>query len=101
MPSASSPAGNAPKEHLSRPISEFISPGPPPLRVDQTVGRALDAIRATGLAERIFYFYVVDAEGRLSGVVPARKLLTEPLGSLISDALDQRSAGLSGERIAA
>ena len=94
MPSASSPAGNAPKEHLSRPISEFISPGPPPLRVDQTVGRALDAIRSTGLAERIFYFYVVDAEGCLSGVVPARKLLTEPLDSLISEVMMTRVLSL-------
>jgi len=94
MPSASSPAGNAPKEHLDRPISEFISPGPPPLRIDQTVGEALNAIRTTGLAERIFYFYVVDAEGRLSGVVPARKLLTEPLGSLISEAMMKRVLSL-------
>lgn len=94
MPSKSSPAGNAPKEHFGRPISEFISPGPPPLRVDQTVKQALDAIRATGLAERIFYFYVVDAEEHLSGVVPARKLLTEPLDSLISEVMMTRVLSL-------
>jgi len=94
MPPKSSPAGKAPTEHLGRPISEFISPGPPPLRVDQTVGQALDAIRTTGLAERIFYFYVVDAVGCLSGVVPARKLLTEPLDSLISEVMMTRVLSL-------
>jgi len=94
MPPPSSPVGNASTEHLGRPLAEFISPGPPPLRVDQTVGQALDAIRATGLAERIFYFYVVDAEERLSGVVPARKLLTEPLGSLISQVMMTRVLSL-------
>ena len=62
------------REHLQRPVSEYLRPGPPPLKVDQTVGEALQSIRATGLEERIFYFYVIDVDGRLAGVVPARKL---------------------------
>jgi magnesium transporter len=90
----SSPDANSSKEHLSRPVSEFLHPGPPPLRIDQSVGEALEAIRASGLEERIFYFYAVDGEGRLSGVVPARKLLTEPLERNIDEVMMKRVLSL-------
>jgi magnesium transporter len=82
------------KVHLCRPVSEFLRPGPPPLTTFQTVGQALEAIRATGLEERIFYFYVVDGGGRLSGVVPARKLLTEPLQRTIEEIMMRRILSL-------
>jgi magnesium transporter len=62
--------------------------------VDQTVGDSLESIRANGLEERIFYFYAVDAEGRLSGVVPARKLLTEPLHRSIGEVMMKRVLSL-------
>ena len=81
-------------EHLQRPVVEFLSLAPPPLRIDQSIGEALERIRATGLKERIFYFYVVDGEGRLSGVVPARKLLTEPLGKKVGDVMMTRVLSL-------
>lgn len=94
MSSETMPGGVPSKEHLGRPVGEFLSPGPPPLKTSQSVEEALAAIRATGLAERIFYFYVVDGEGRLSGVVPARKLLTEPLGRLVGDVMIPRVLSL-------
>lgn len=50
-----------------------------------TVQSALDAIREKGLGEKIVYFYVVDAEGRLAGVIPTRRLLTEPLSRPIDE----------------
>lgn len=87
MPSAS-------PEHLARPLSEFLRPGPPPLSVAQTIGEALASIRSGGLEERIFYFYVVDDEGRLAGVVPSRKLLTEPLERKVSDVMLRRVLSL-------
>ncbi|MFZ4717691.1 MAG: magnesium transporter, partial [Chthoniobacterales bacterium] len=89
-----SPGTGASREHLSRPVADFLRPGPPPLRVDQTIGEALGAIRSTGLEERIFYFYVVDAGGRLSGVVPARKLLTEPLVCKVGEVMVNRVLSL-------
>lgn len=94
MPTASLPPHNATKEQLGCRVSEFLSPGPPPLKVDQTVGEALDSIRRTGLEERIFYFYVVDADGHLSGVVPARKLLTEMLERRIGEVMMKRVLSL-------
>lgn len=81
-------------EHLGKPLTGFLRPGPPPLRVDQTIDEALDVIRRSGLEERIFYFYAVDAEGRLSGVVPARKLLTEPLVKTVGEAMIPRVLSL-------
>lgn len=49
------------------------------LREDATVRQALDYIRSHGVGEQIVYFYVVDQEARLVGVIPTRRLLTAPL----------------------
>lgn len=45
------------------------------LAPDQTVGEAIRAARATPPEGRIIYFYVLDGEDRLVGVVPTRRLL--------------------------
>jgi CBS domain-containing protein len=47
-----------------------------PLVQHQTVGDALALIRSQGLGERIVYFYVVDHDERLVGVIPTRRPLT-------------------------
>lgn len=56
------------------------------LRPEQTVADALDALRERGPGHEIVYIYVVDDEGRLSGVVPTRALLASrperPLGEI-------------------
>jgi magnesium transporter len=43
------------------------------------VGEALQRIRREGVGERVVYFYAVDEQKRLVGVVPTRRLLTAPL----------------------
>lgn len=85
---------SASREHLHRSLAGLVRPGPPPLDISFTVGQALDAIRSGGLDERIFYFYVVDGEGKLAGVVPSRRLLTEPLGRAISEVMIRRVLSL-------
>src|SRR5438105_1887138 len=55
------------RDHLSQELTT--------VRSDQTVGAALESLRGQKLAERIVYFYVVDAENRLVGVLPTRRLL--------------------------
>lgn len=45
------------------------------LQPDQTVNDALEALRHRGQDQDIVYIYVVDADGRLVGVVPTRALL--------------------------
>lgn len=60
------------------------------LRQDLTVQEALDTIRRRDLGERIVYFYLVDAQDRLTGVVPTRRLLTAELGRTLSDIMVPR-----------
>ena len=48
------------------------------LCIDHTVGEALAALRQSPPPTRIVYFYVVDDEGRLEGVIPTRALLLRP-----------------------
>jgi magnesium transporter len=45
------------------------------LQLGQTVGEALASLRQNPPRGRIIYFYVVDTEDRLQGVVPTRRLL--------------------------
>jgi magnesium transporter len=60
------------------------------LRQDLTVQQALDAIRQRGLGEKIVYFYAVDADDRLVGVVPTRRLLTAPLERRLAEIMITR-----------
>jgi magnesium transporter len=60
------------------------------LREDFTVQQALDAIRQRGVGEKIVYFYVVDADDRLTGVLPTRQLLTAPLERRLSELMIRR-----------
>jgi magnesium transporter len=49
------------------------------IKADQTVGQALASIRENPSIGHVIYFYVVDDAGRLSGVVPTRRLLLSEL----------------------
>lgn len=60
------------------------------LIADMTVQDALDSIRAQGFGDRIIYFYVIDAEQRLVGVVPTRRLLITPLDHPLREIMDAR-----------
>jgi magnesium transporter len=62
----------------------------PPLRPNLTVAQALDRIREHGVGERIIYFYVVDDDHRLVGVVPTRRLLTAMPDTCIRDIMITR-----------
>jgi len=60
------------------------------LRNDLTVQGALEAIRERGAGEKIVYFYVVDRDEKLVGVVPTRRLLTASLDRRLSDLMISR-----------
>ena len=62
--------------HLQQPVLAFMRADFPLLRVGMTVDQALGVIREKGVGERIVYFYVVEPDGRLAGVLPTRRLLT-------------------------
>jgi magnesium transporter len=62
----------------------------PLLEADMTVGEALERIRREGVGERVIYFYAVDEEKRLVGVVPTRRLLTASLETTLREVMVRR-----------
>ena len=80
-------------EHLDQPVLPYARKDFPELRQDFTVQEALDTIRREGVGEKVIYFYVVDEQERLVGVLPTRRLLTAPV--------DQRLAQLMITRVLA
>ncbi len=74
-----------PVEHLNEPVMGFARKDYATLNQKFTVEQALASIRQRGVGEKIVYFYVVDDEERLVGVVPTRRLLMAPLEQLLSE----------------
>ena len=60
-------------EHFQQSVMAVARKDVATLRQDLTVQQALDAIRHLGVGEKIVYFYVVDEEDKLAGVVPTRR----------------------------
>ena len=81
-------------EHLHQPVMAVARRDVATVRADCTVQQALDAIRQRGVGEKIVYFYVEDADGRLAGVLPTRRLLTTPLEQRIADVMITRVAAI-------
>jgi magnesium transporter len=76
--------------HSDRPVTTVTRKDFIVLRENLTVQEALDVIRRRQLGERIVYFYIVDEQDHLVGVVPTRRLLTAALEERISDIMVQR-----------
>jgi len=70
-----------------RPLFDLLRRDVTPLLLRQTVGDALASLRGQALGERIVYFYVIDADGTLAGVVPTRRLLMSPPDALVADVM--------------
>ena len=73
-----------------QPALDFATRETPLLRAQMTVEEALRMIREHGVEERIIYFYVTDAEERLAGVLPTRRLLTAPLTARLEEVMVRR-----------
>src|SRR5580700_9802292 len=71
-------------DHLQQSVLAVARKDVAILREDITVQQALDTIRQRGVGEKIVYFYVVDADERLTGVLPTRRLLTAALEQRLS-----------------
>jgi magnesium transporter len=78
------------QHHLDHPALSVARRDFTTLSAQRTVGEALEEIRQHGVGERIVYFYVIDAENRLQGVVPTRKLLTAPLDQALTEIMIPR-----------
>jgi len=78
------------RDHLQQPILTIARREVMTLHENSTVRQALDDIRSHGLGDRIVYFYVVDTDGCLMGVVPTRRLLITPLDQRVSEVMIRR-----------
>ena len=76
--------------HLNQPVMSVARKDVATLRQNWSVQQALEAIRQRGVGEKIVYFYVVDEDERLAGVVPTRRLLTAPLEQQLCDLMIKR-----------
>jgi magnesium transporter len=72
---------------LHEPILPLAQPPLVVLQPHWTIGEALDAIRRAGSATAIHYFYVVDEDKKLVGVVPTRQLLTAPTANSVREVM--------------
>ena len=61
---------------FNSPIASHARKDFPLLDAKMTVADALERIRREGVGERVIYFFATDAEKRLVGVLPTRRLLT-------------------------
>src|ERR1043166_2506620 len=71
-------------------VAEHARKDFPLLDANMTVGNALERIRREGVGERVIYFYVVDEQKRLVGVMPTRRLLTASLEAPLSEIMVRR-----------
>ena len=82
------------EEHLLEPVCTLARRDFSTLRDTLTVAEAFEQIRRQGLGERIVYFYVVDEQDRLVGVMPVRRLLTAAAETRLADLMIQRVVSL-------
>jgi len=66
----------------------------PRLLASMSVDEALRVIRERGIGERLIYFYVLDEEERLVGVLPTRRLLAGAADARLSELMIRRVVGL-------
>lgn len=81
-------------EHLEQPVLPYARKDFPELRQEFTVQEALEAIRRQGLGEKVIYFYVVDENERLLGVLPTRRLLISPPTQCLKELMITRVVAL-------
>jgi magnesium transporter len=82
------------EEFFNQPVKAFASTEFTAFNRNLTVAEALAQARERGVAQQIIYFYVVDAEQRLVGVVPVRRLLLAPPDARLDSIMIGRVAAI-------
>ena len=75
---------------FNSPVLDHARKDFPLLDAEMTIAQALERIRREGVGERVIYFFAVDREQRLVGVLPTRRLLTAALETKLSDIMVKR-----------
>jgi magnesium transporter len=86
-----SPAGH---HDLSAPVSKFVTPVETALVANLSVGEALSRLQGKNIRQKIVYFYAVDEQGRLLGIVSTRRLLISPPQTLVADITESPAVSL-------
>jgi magnesium transporter len=84
-------------QQLNDPVARHMHRNITRLRAGQTVGEALAWLREHPPTGRILYFYVVDDDGRLQGVVPTRRLVLSPPDQPVAEIMVSRVVTLPAE----
>jgi magnesium transporter len=79
------------------PVTRHMNQDYTTLEQSQTVGAALDWLRQHPPRGRIIYFYVLDRDQRLCGVVPTRRLLLSPPSATMADIMVDKVVTLPAE----
>lgn len=74
-------------DFLDQAVSEYYHQDYVRLNENMTVGQAIGHLQRCDLNERIMYLYATDAEDRLVGVVPIRRLLGGSMETRISEVM--------------
>lgn len=75
---------------LNDPVTSHMRTDPTRLKTGQTVAEALDYVRKHPTSGRVVYFYVVDDDDRLKGVVPTRRLILADPTTPVEDLMIRR-----------
>ena len=84
-----------PERNLSRPLRDCISPVETVMPINATVKEALTELRKKKIQQKFVYFYVIDDQGRLKGVISTRQLLLANLESKIIELMSKSIVSLS------
>lgn len=82
------------KVNLTDPIVGHLNQQFARLYSDHNVGEAMDWLRQHPPQGRVVYFYVLDRDGRLEGVVPTRRLILTPPHTSLREIIDRQVISL-------
>ncbi len=86
------------KKDMQKPLKKFVIPIQTVLYLGQRIEEALASLHKRKIEDKIYYFYVVDKEEKLQGVVSTRNLLLAAPGTLIDEVMDHSVAFLKDEQ---
>jgi|YNPMSStandDraft_1061717.scaffolds.fasta_scaffold03813_4 magnesium transporter len=73
------------QDRLNEPVLRYVHQDYARVLCTDTVAEALHRVQHSQITNRIVYFYVVDADDRLCGVLPTRQLLLHPPSTPVAD----------------
>jgi len=82
------------KKHLSVLVKDVAKPVQTIVNKEDTVEEALSKMRHRQIDHKIIYFYVVDSENKLCGIIPTRKLLLSDVSVKIKDVMNEKVISL-------